>query len=168
METWELVLIALALFAYLRGLRFWAAFCIAAATLIKMLPIACLVYFLIRDRRTLAYAVVSVVVILTASQILYWTQMGYGYLPLMVSAAVGQTHALGWHENIGIKNMVVKVLSGWRLPPDVYFVIIDERRLLVANILGHVMQVVGGLWLIWALAKFRAVPSTRPDPLDAL
>lgn len=167
-ETWELALITLALYAYLRGLRFWAVFCIAAATLIKMLPIAFFVYFLIRDRRALAYAAVSFVVLLTAAQILYWPQMGYGYLPLMVNAAVGQTHALGWHENIGLKNMVVKALAGWQIASGTYFVTIDEQRMFVANVLGHVMQVVGGLWLLWALTKFRGPTSARPHPLDAI
>lgn len=155
-EMWELCLISVALYFYLRRWRFGAAFCIAAAALIKMLPIVFLLYFLIRDRRTLGYAIVSFAILLTASQLLYGTQMGYGSLPFMLSAAVGQTHALGWHENIGAKNMVIKVLTGWKLTPPYYFAPIGGQQLLIASVLGHAIQVAGVLWVAWALMTFQS------------
>ena len=158
-EMWELCLISAALYLYLRHWRFGAAFCIAAATLIKALPIVFLLYFVLRDRRTLAYTIASFGVLLSVAQLLYGSQMGYGYFPFMLSTAVGQTHALGFYENIGIKSMVVKALTGWRLLPGGYFAPIEGQRLLVANALGHVLQVTGVLWSAWALMRFQR----RPD-----
>lgn len=154
-EMWELCLLSVALFSYVRGWRFAAAFCIAAATLIKMLPIIFLIYFLIRDRRTFVYSIASFAILLTLAQVLYWPQMGYGYFPFMVKAAVGQTHALGWHENLSIKNMVVKAFTGWKLAAPGYFAPIEGERLLVANALGHLLQIAGVLWMAWALMKFQ-------------
>ena len=59
----------------------------ATAALIKMLPFALLPYLLLRDRRAFVHALIALGVLLTASQLAYGTQMGWGYLPAMVTAA---------------------------------------------------------------------------------
>ena len=56
-ETWELQLISLGLYAHLRGWRWTAAFAIASAALIKVLPAVFIYYWLITDRRTFSVRV---------------------------------------------------------------------------------------------------------------
>ena len=92
-ELWELALIAVAIAAMLRNRRWIAAWSIAAAALVKMLPLVFVPYLLLRDRKTFAYTLMALGVILTASQVAYGTAMGWGYLPSIVKAEAPRSKA---------------------------------------------------------------------------
>src|SRR5262249_7694642 len=102
-ETWELSLVALALYAHLRGWPWIAALAIASAGLVKVLPFAFMYYWLVTNRRTFVFACVAVVVLLLAGQLLYGPEMGAQYLPRIVSASAGSSYGLEWHENLSLK-----------------------------------------------------------------
>ena len=125
-ETWELALISVALWAYTSGRRALAGFAVAAAGLIKLLPFAFLFYFLLRDRRAFAWGCASVLVLLLVGQALYGQQMGLGYLPNVARSAAGNSFAMGWHENISLKGMIAKQI-GFLQTTDTSP--IDERQL---------------------------------------
>ena len=108
--------------ALLRGRRWVAAWSIAAAALVKMLPLVFVPYLLLRDRRTFAYTLVALAVLLTVSQVAYGTAMGWGYLPAIVNAAIGgdgygNSLGLTWHENVSIRGVVIKAF-GFLEQPD--------------------------------------------------
>jgi hypothetical protein len=114
-ELWELALIAVAGAALLEQRRWIAAWAIAAAALIKMLPLVFFPYLLLRDRRTLVYAVVAFGVIIAAAQVLYGYEMGFGYVPMIANAAVGG-EGFGnpggvWHENVSIRGLAFKAFG---------------------------------------------------------
>jgi hypothetical protein len=100
----------------LRGQRWVVAWSIAATALVKMLPLVFIPYLLLRDRRTSAYTPGALGVLLTISQGLYGTAMGWGYLPALVSAAIGgdgDGNALGmtWHENVSLRGVMLKAFG---------------------------------------------------------
>ena len=172
-ELWELALIAVAGAALLRGHRWVVAWSIAAAALVKMLPLVFIPYLLIRDRRTFAYTLVALGVLATIAQALYGTGMGWGYLPALVQAAVGGDgygNALGlvWHENVSIRGIVAKAF-GYLEDPSAgvissyqrgYYVRVLPELYPTARVLGLAMQAIGSLWVgVTLLRRMR-----RPEP----
>ncbi len=166
-ELWELALIAVAGAAMLRGRRWITAWSIAAAALVKMLPLVFIPYLLLRDRRTLAYTLVALAMLLTISQILYGTAMGWGYLPYIVNAAIGGdgygfSHGMTWHENVSVRGIVIKAF-GYLEQPD--YTIIDPVysrgfyvRMLpgfeqIARMLASVAVAIGALWVLLTLVR---------------
>lgn len=75
-ELWEPALISIAIAGMVRGRQWLTAWSIAAAALVKMLPLVFVPYLLLRDRKTLAYTAIALAVILTASQAAYGTAWG--------------------------------------------------------------------------------------------
>jgi hypothetical protein len=115
-ELWELALIAVAGAALLRRNHWAAGWAVGAAALIKMLPLALLPYLLLRDRRAFLHALIAMAVILTAAQAFYGTAMGWGYLPMMLSAGAGgdgygNTLGMTWHENVSLRGVVLKAFG---------------------------------------------------------
>ncbi len=166
-ELWELALIAVAGAAMLRGRRWITAWSIAAAALVKMLPLVFIPYLLLRDRRTFAYTLVALATLLTISQILYGTAMGWGYLPYSVNAAIGGdgygfSHGMTWHENVSVRGIVIKAF-GYLEQPD--YTIIDPLysrgfyvRMLpgfeqIARMLASVAVAIGALWVLLTLVR---------------
>jgi hypothetical protein len=166
-ELWELALIAVAGAAMLRGRRWITAWSIAAAALVKMLPLVFIPYLLLRDRRTFAYTLVALAMLLTISQILYGTAMGWGYLPYIVNAAIGGdgygfSHGMTWHENVSVRGIVIKAF-GYLEQPD--YTIIDPVysrgfyvRMLpgfeqIARMLASVAVAIGALWVLLTLVR---------------
>ena len=169
-EMWELLYLCVALYAYLRGWFWAAAFAIAAAGLTKLIPFALMYLFLLRDRKTFAYGCAAVAALLLLGQILYGPAMGIRYLPDRFSTTMGSsTWALGWHENISLKGMIVKAV-GHMAPPDPrsgeggYDVLLTDRQKTVAVALGNLAQILGLVWLAWAILR-PASPSTPPRTL---
>lgn len=159
-EMWELALMSIALYSYLRGWRFLASFALVAAALIKMLPAVLLLYFVLRDRRALWYAALSTVVLLSLSQWLYGWPMGYGYPGLVLRNMFGVTHGLTAHENVSIKGMIVKLFAGFKMGgPDGYHLVIDEHALMTANAVAQMAQLAGIAWTVWVLT--RKAPASR-------
>jgi hypothetical protein len=70
--------------------------------------------------------VIAFAVLLTISQLIYGTAMGYGYLPALFTAAAGGdgfgSFGLMWHENVSLRGVVLKAF-GYLEKPD--FTIID-------------------------------------------
>src|SRR5204862_6025644 len=95
--------------------RWIAAWSIAAAALIKMLPLVFFPYLLLRDRRAFVYAVIAFAGIIAVSQVLYGYEMGFGYVPMIVKAALGG-EGFGnpggvWHENVSIRGLAFKAFG---------------------------------------------------------
>ncbi len=173
-EIWELALIAVGGAAMLRGHRWVTAWSIAAAALMKMLPLVFVPYLLLRDRRTFAYTLVALAAILTASQLAYGTPMGWGYLPAIIKAALGGDgygNALGmtWHENVSLRGVVLKAF-GYLEEPDFtiinpeysrgYYVLVAPAMQPIARAVALAAWGLGVAWVGWTLWRRR----TLPDP----
>jgi glycosyl transferase family 87 len=156
-ETWELFVVSLALYAHLRGWRWAAAFAIAAAGLIKVLPFVFLYYWLITDRGTFFHASISTGALLFASHMLYGAEMGAGYLPRIIAGAVGNSYGLEWHENISLKAALARLFGYLPLPThdaaqtSGYFIVLTGWRRTLATVLGDtaVLAVIAGLTWTW-------------------
>lgn len=169
-ELWELALIAAAGAALLEGRRWLAAWCIAAAALVKMLPLVFLPYLLLRDRRTFAYTLVALGVILAVSQVLYGDQLGWGYLPMIVNAAVGGAgygNGIGliWHENVSIRGLAFKAFGYLEKPGSSiaspyqlgYYLVVPGNLWPLATFTAWVAQAIATGWLVWQLFTRRWV-----------
>jgi hypothetical protein len=165
-ETWELFLIALALYAQLRGWRWTSAIAIAAAGLIKVLPFAFVYYWLVTDRRRFAYACIATGALLAIGHVLYGPEMGFWYLPRIVGAASGSSYGLDWHENFSLKAAIAKLFGDLPQPTldaartSGYFVAWSPGRKTAAILVGDaaVLACVAGLtsvWLRWRGARSR-------------
>ena len=170
-ELWELALIAVGGAAWLEGRRWTTAWPIAAAALVKMLPLVYVPYLVLRDRRAFAFSLVAMAALLTASQLLYGWQMGWGYLPMILSAATGGEgygNAAGmiWHENVSIRGIAFKMFGYLETPdptivkgyPLGYYVVVPPQWRTVATIVAWTAQAAAILWL--AIRVLR--PSTQP------
>ena len=166
-ELWEVAFAAVACLSLMRGRRWTAAWCLAAASLTKMLPLVYLPYLLFRDRRTFAYAVVALCAILSAAELTYGRDMGWAYLPHMVRAggsASGYGNALGftWHENVSFPGLTSKAFGRLEKPdpdpslspyPRGYYVLPLPGWQRTATALGMMVQVVGLGWVAWMLRR---------------
>jgi hypothetical protein len=174
-EIWELALIAVAAAALLRG-NWWAAgWAIGAAALIKMLPLVFLPYLLLRHRRAFAHALIAMAVITTISQGLYGTALGWGYLPTLVSAAVGGDgygNAMGlmWHENISLRGVIMKAFGYLEPPaplmlhpdyPRGYYVRFLPEWMAMARGVSLLAEAAGAMWVAWMLWRRR--PAAEPS-----
>jgi hypothetical protein len=164
-ELWELALMAVAGAAFLEGRRWVTAWAIAAAALVKMLPLVFLAYLLLRDRRTFVYAIIALAALVTLSQAVYGYQMGWGYLPMIFRAAVsGEGFGNGangagmlWHENISIRGVASKMFGYLEAPGSNaiatyqvgYYVIVPPERRAVATTVGLIAQVIAVAWFGW-------------------
>lgn len=156
-ETWELMLLALALYAHLRGWRWVVAFALAAAGLIKVLPFVFFYYLLITDRRTFAYSCAALVVFLFAGHFMFGPQMGLEYLPRLARASIGNSYLIDWHENLSLKAALVKLFghvdnprlmsAGTYYGQAGYFVVLSETRRAIAVRIGDVVALIGFAWL---------------------
>lgn len=173
-ELWELALICVAGAALLTGRRWVAAWSIAAAALVKMLPLVFIPYLLLRDRRAFAYTLVALAALLTMSQLLYGTPMGWGYLPAIVKAAGGGDgygNALGmtWHENVSLRGVLLKAF-GYLEQPDYtivnpvysrgFYVRLIPEMQQAARGIALAFEVLGAAWVAVTLVR----RSSRPDP----
>jgi Glycosyltransferase family 87 len=153
-ETWELCLIALALYAHLRGWPWIAALAIAAAGLIKVLPFVFLYYWLVTDRRTFARAALATAALLLASHFLYGSEMGAGYLPRMAASAT--SYGLDWHENISLKAALARLFGHLPAPTtdaartSGYFIEITGWRRTAVSIVGGLLVMAGIAALTWS------------------
>jgi hypothetical protein len=164
-ELWELALIAVAGAAFLEGRRWIVAWAIAAAALIKMLPLVFFAYLLVRDRRTFACAMVALLALVTMAQMLYGYQMGWGYLPMIFRAALsGEGFGNGangagmlWHENISIRGVAAKMFGYLEAPGSNalatyqvgYYVIVPAERRMIASTVGVIAQGAAMAWFAW-------------------
>jgi hypothetical protein len=158
----------------LRGRRWVVAWSIAAAALVKMLPLVFIPYLLLRDRRTFAYTLVALGVLLTISQGLYGTAMGWGYLPAILKAAIGgdgygNVFGMTWHENVSLRGVVLKAFGYLELPAGGlvhppyqlgYYVKLLPGMQQTVRTLALVVWVIGVLWVgVTLLRRWR-----RPEP----
>ena len=169
-EVWELALIAVGGAALLRGHRWLTAWSIAAAALVKMLPLVFLPYLLWRDRRTFAYTLVALAALLTASQLAYGTGMGWGYLPAILKAALGgdgygNAQGLIWHENVSLRGVISKAF-GYLERPDFtivdpwytsrgYYVITASAYQPIASLAATAVWALGVAFVGWTLLRRR-------------
>ena len=173
-EIWELGLIAAAMYAALSDRPFWTGFCLAAATLMKMLPGFLFLLLLLRDRRAFLYGCAWIAVFLCAGHILYGPELGLGYLLLPFKALSGHTIGFTGVDNLSFKGLIAKSV-GHLIPraPGGPFVDGDPRsglyvaltpfQINFANRLGDLISIVLVVWMLWALIRLgrrRATPYT--------
>ena len=178
-ELWELAFIMVACAAFIRDRPWVVAWAIAAASLTKMLPLVFVPYLLLRNRRMFAYTILAIAVLLTVSQLVYGTDMGWGYFPNMLRASAGATgygNAIGmtWHENVSLRGLIMKAF-GFLEHPDLripnllytrgYYVVVLPGFQSIANVLGMVAQGTGLLWGTWTLVRGQG---TFPEPFHTL
>lgn len=156
-EMWEMGLLSAALYAYLTERRFLASLCIAAASLAKMLPLFFLFYFLLKDRRMLAWCAVSLSLILAVSHWRYGPEFGFQYLPFMLKASLGSTWGFAYHENVSLKGMIGKIFGGWQVGSN-YHTQIPADRLALAQAVASFAQFVVIAWLVKLLEPWRHRP----------
>ena len=166
-ESWELLLIALALYAHLKAWPWPAALAIASAGLIKVLPFVFLYYWLVTDRRTFAYACAVLTALLVAGHVVYGPEMGLWYLPRVAAGAGGSSYGLDWHENVSLKAAFAKSL-GYLPPPSHdamrtsgYYLVLAGWRRTAAIILGDVSVIAGFAALTWTWLSAGAARSQR-------
>jgi hypothetical protein len=169
-ELWELALIMAACVAAMRSRRWLAGGAVAAASLIKMLPLVFMPYLLLRDRRTFISAAIAMVGILALAQLVYGTEMGLGYLPLVARAAGGGADfgwegGLVWHENISLRGVMLKAF-GYLHPPSLwsirapykrgYFTNIPIDLLPWAQLAANATWALAMIWVVWTLVSRRS------------
>jgi hypothetical protein len=167
-ETWEMFLLSAALYLVVRGWSAISGIVIGAAAMIKMLPVAFLGMFMVRNWRALVAAVIAIFAILTAAQLTFGPAAGYRYATQVVTAAAGGAgygntqFALTWHENTSIKGMVSKVfgrLDSPLLPPPPferrYHVYVPPDKAMLSNVLGLTLQLLGGVMFLWMMWRHR-------------
>jgi len=153
-ETWELCLMAIGLYAYVRGRMWLMAAAVAAAALVKVLPAIVFLYLLVTNRRAFVYATIAMVALLIVSQALYGAEMGILYWPKVVGAASGESFGLRWHENLSLKAAIAKMLG--HLEQFDYplragrTVILSPARLKTTIILGDLAVLAGLALLVWS------------------
>lgn len=166
-EMWELCLLSAALYAYLRGWRWLSGGCVALAALTKLLPFALFFYFLLVDRRALVYACVCALAVLTVSQALYGSEMGYFYVLNIVAGAAapsayGNFPSLAWHENISLKGIVAKMFghldnpalsSSYGYPQVGYLTVASPTMRLVGNVVSYAAQAAALVWMVVVLLR---------------
>jgi Glycosyltransferase family 87 len=157
-ETWELLLMSLALYGYMRGKLWLLAIAIASAALVKVLPLIFFYYLLLTNRRALMYACGALLAILLVSHLLYGPEMGIWYLPTVAKAASGHSFGLLWHENLSVKAAIAKMIG--RLDaPDVAAGIggstlrMTDDQLRTAIVLGNIAVGAGFVWLTSVLVR---------------
>ena len=157
-ETWELLLMSLALYGYMRGKLWLLGIAIASAALVKVLPLIFFYYLLLTNRRALVYACVGLAAILVVSHLLYGPEMGVWYLPTVAKAASGHSFGLLWHENLSVKAAIAKMIG--RLDAlDLVAGIggstlrMTDDQLRKAIVIGNIAVGAGFVWLTWALTR---------------
>jgi len=159
-ENWELLLLAAALYAYLRGRLWTMGFALAAAALIKVLPLIFFYYLLVTDRRAFLRAAVALLMILVVGQVIYGPDMGLGYLPHVARSAVGNSYGLRWHENLSLKAAAAKLFGHLDMPKRPYQLVLTNDQLRAATIIGDIAVVItlALLTLTWFRGATRNAP----------
>jgi hypothetical protein len=154
-ENWELLLLSIALYAYVRGRLWTMGFAVAAAALIKLLPLIFFYYLLATNRRALARAVAALILLLAIGQAIYGPGMGARYLPDMARRAVGASYGLLWHENLSLKAAVAKLFGRLGTPQldGGYSLRITSQQLRTASLLGDAAVALTLALLTWTWSR---------------
>jgi hypothetical protein len=149
-ENWELALLSVALYAYVRDRLRMMAFALAAAALVKILPLIFFFYLLVTNRRAFAHAMVALLVLLLVGHAIYGPQMGLWYLPHLAKSAAGNSYGLTWHENLSLKAAIAKLfghLGDYSAGHSPYTLDLTPSGLKAATLLGDA-AVLGSMALL--------------------
>jgi len=153
-ETWELLLLSAALYGYVRGKLAVTGMALAAAALVKVLPLIFFYYLLVTNRRAFLYACGAVAVLLLLSHAIYGPEMGLLYFPKVIGSAAGESFGLRWHENLSLKAAIGKLLGHLEIPDGPgrsgTSVLLTPARLRATMILGDLSVLVGLALLGWS------------------
>ena len=153
-ETWELALLCVALYAYMRDRTWLMAIALASAALVKVLPAIFFFYLLITNRRAFVFACVALVALLLVSHALYGPDMGLLYWPKVARSAAGESFGLRWHENLSLKAAIGKMLGHLEIPYAAgrsgTSVLLSPSRLKATILLGDVSVLAGLALLAWS------------------
>jgi hypothetical protein len=161
-ETWELCLLSVGLFAYARGRTWVMALAIAAAALVKVLPLIFFYYLLVTNRRAFVYACVALLALLLVGHLIYGPEMGLWYWPKVVTSAAGESYGLRWHENLSLKAAIAKMFGRLEIPyapgRSGTNVIMSAARLKAAIVVGDISVLLGlaALTLTWIRGAARS------------
>lgn len=155
-ESWELALISLALYFRLKNVFWLCGFFIALATLIKILPIVFLFYFLLCDRKSFFYSFLFLLGMMIAFSFYYGPQMGLLYPLLITKASLGNTWGAFHMENLSLKGYVLKLFFNWKVSTNSLLVttpLMEKTALFWA----HALQILGGFFWLFILLKKRVL-----------
>lgn len=141
-ETWELLLIAMTLYAVQNGKSWISGASVAAAALIKLLPLFFFLYLFLRDRRAFWHGCVVLVGILAVSHAVFGPAMGAWYLPGVVANGIGQdSFAATYFENNALKGVVYRLFSGFaRSAAHPYTFVLSPSAARAAFLMATVLQ----------------------------
>lgn len=152
-ETWELALLCVALYACMRDRTWLMAIALAAAALVKVLPAIFFFYLLITNRRAFVYACGALLVLLLVSHALYGPDMGLMYWPKVARSAAGESFGLRWHENLSLKAAIGKLLGHLEIPYEAgrsgTSVLLSPGRLRATILIGDVAVLASLALLAW-------------------
>jgi hypothetical protein len=150
-ESWEVMLLALALYAYVRNWFWMMGFALATAALVKVLPLIFFYYLLLTNRRAFARALVALVIILAIGHAMYGPQMGSRYMPRLARSVIGSSsYGLMWHENLSLKGAAAKLFGRLIPGPSPYMLTMTTSEQQAASIVGDI-AVFGTMALLTAV-----------------
>jgi hypothetical protein len=158
-ENWELTLLSLALYAYVRNRLWTTGVALAGAALIKVLPLIFFYYLFLTNRRAFVIATSALVAMLAIGHAVYGSQMGLRYLPYVAKSAVGTSYGLTWHENLSLKAAAAKLFGHLDPQRGPYTLTLSSSQQRKATILGDAAVLAALALLTWALLRRGAIPS---------
>jgi hypothetical protein len=160
-ETWELALLTVALFMYARGRLVWMGIALAAASLVKVLPLIFVFYLLVTNRRAFLYTAAAMLVLLTVSHALYGPDLGLRYFPNVARSATGDSFGLLWHENLSLKAAIAKTMGRLDAPDTTIgrrgaTLRVTAGQLRTATLVGDIAVLAGVVLLVWSWMRSKA------------
>jgi hypothetical protein len=162
-DAWQLFFLSLAFFCWTSTssrVRLLTGLPLAVATMTKLLPALLIVYLLIRSWRVGLVGVVGVVALLGVGQVVYGTDMGFGY-PFVLLAGSHDTVA-NWsthYENNSVRGLIYKAAAGFRLQGDTTAYVLSRDWLPVLNVVAYVAAVLLIVYLLWVAWRSRGSAS---------
>jgi len=123
-EMWEYALIVLSMIFIMRddGSRGWNRWnvgtggFIGIASMIKLLPLVFVYYLLVRNFRAFAVSIITIVLIVSASEAVFSGDIGFQYFStVLIKAAGGDNYVRGDWENISLLGLLDKLHNVYRI-----------------------------------------------------
>ena len=147
-ESWELLMVIGAFYAYQKNKMVFSGILIGTATMTKFLPGIFLLYFLFKDRRVFYSAASTIILILLFATAAFNYDVGFGSVARIVNQGGQNSWAIMHFENVALKSLIYKSFGGFYLENknDVFFWI-DEKYGLFAYVVSLLAQIAGGVFV---------------------
>ncbi len=164
-DAWQLSFLSLAFFCWTSTssrVRLLTGLPLALATMTKLLPALLIVYLLIRSWRVGLVGVAGVLALLGVGQVVYGTDMGFGY-PFVLLAGSHDTVA-NWsthYENNSVRGLIYKAAAGFRLQGDTTAYVLSRDWLPVLNVIAYLAAAALIAYLCWVAWRSRGPASAE-------